>query len=393
MMKKQLVLITIVSAFICLAGCSKAGEHINRAENYKQKEEYSMAAVEYQKAIEKASNRADYYIDYALCLLKMEQYNEAMKQANFVIRNNDVKIVLENNKRATMIKGIGSYKLGLYKDAEMFFLEALDMKELQDLNKTLNEYLADTYVMQAKYNEANEIYDKLLEGNTKEASLYSKKGTVLYYMQDYSGSIDSFDKALAINANDYSIYLSKYLSQKALGLNTEAKESLSHAVKIEPKNDTERFYLAKTYFYLEDYEKAEAEMNACVTAGRNEAYFYLGQVSLVDKDYNTAIYNFEKYLEQQGDASAALYNQLGNSYMKKEDYKSAVTYLSAGIESANDTEYQSICKNLIISYEKLGMFDDAYTYAKAYEEKFGSDNSLKKEIAFIETRIKQEIAE
>ena len=137
---------------------------------------------------------------------------------------------------------------------------------------------------------------------------------------------------------------------------TEANELLSKAAEIEIKTKADKFNLAKIHFYQGLYDQAFPELSESFANGFIDAYFYIGEIYMQKKDYSTAKYYYEKYIEEGGNNSPEVYNQIASCLMKAEDYEQALPYLEKGIKYANNDILRVPLKNEIIVYEKLGDF-------------------------------------
>ena len=103
-MKKMNVLraVILLLTITTLGGCSgkSASDYYKDGKKYFDSGNYKEAANNYEKAIKIKSDKAEYYIDYAMSLIKLGKYEEANKNFNKAILKKDNLIVRQNNKLA-----------------------------------------------------------------------------------------------------------------------------------------------------------------------------------------------------------------------------------------------------------------------------------------------------
>ena len=73
--------------------------------------------------------------------------------------------------------------------------------------------------------------------------------------------------------------------------------------------------------------------------------------------------------------------------MAEGNYDSALENISSGITIASDDEMQSLLFNEIVAYEKKLDFQTALQKAQEYLELYPEDKTVKKELAFLKTRV------
>jgi tetratricopeptide (TPR) repeat protein len=145
--------------------------------------------------------------------------------------------------------------------------------------------------------------------------------------------------------------------------------------------------LAKIHFYQGLYDQAFPELSESFANGFIDAYFYIGEIYTNKKDYSTAKYYYEKYIEEGGINSPEVYNQLASCLIKTEEYDQALAYLEAGIEYAGNDMIRVLLKNEIIVYEMLGDYDKALTKLRNYISAYPDDKNAIRERSFVITRI------
>lgn len=178
------------------------------------------------------------------------------------------------------------------------------------------------------------------EMNPDAGKLYNE-GNSLLKAGNYTGAIDNYDKALAIE-KDYRIYYQKGVAQKKARDLDGATQSFDECIKL--KSDF------------------------------SGAYNALGGVYFQKGDFNAAITNFEKVLTLTDKSNiesivkknlSLAYSKLGNDELSSGNSTKGVEYLKKAIEFNNyDAAYLSLAK----IYSELGEWDNSIA---------ASENALK----------------
>ncbi len=126
----------------------------------------------------------------------------------------------------------------------------------KEYSKTLKECYAqhaDEFIKNEKFEDAEEVFEKLIQFEISEPNIYSNYGFVLQVLQKYDTAQLWIKKAIAIKrdpnylaalANNF-YFQGKYL--KAISLYDEALE-------IDPENSSFRFHKGLVHLLLEDFE-------------------------------------------------------------------------------------------------------------------------------------------
>lgn len=169
-----------------------------------------------------------------------------------------------------------------YAEAEI----VLDTENSNRNDKEYLERLGDVLSYQAKWEEASEIYNQLLECYTNSANFYYKYGGSLAMTAKSSNKLkalallgdikDAFNKSLEIDPNHINAHwalIELYLELPGL-LGGSDERALSYAINLEKISQVDGF-LAKGYVYesTEDYEKAEFFFKQAVEVGGSELCF------------------------------------------------------------------------------------------------------------------------
>lgn len=154
---------------------------------------------------------------------------------------------------------------------------------------------------------------------------------------NYSGAIQSYDQALAIE-KDYRIYYQKGIALKKLNKLDEAKDAF--VASLQQKNDFEAAYnaLGGVYFTMGNYEKA---------------------VENFEKVLNSASNNNVKTAVKKNLAIA--YAKMGGNAATEGNSNKAIEYLQKAVDNNNyDAAYLSLAK----LYSELGDWDKSISSAE-----------------------------
>ena len=370
-----------------LTGCSEAGGYYRSGKKYFANGNYEEAAKYFTSAIGENPNRAEYYIDYGMSLIGLSRYNEAIEVFDRVIMDKKIPIVLGNNKRALRGKGIAYFNMLSYREAIKQFEDALNISVLSDLNLDILYYMGKALMYSGSYKEAAETYTEIIDQFGEEAHILADRAYTYQKTGEFDKGLNDYDKAIALEANNYEYYFRKYYLLRDMGRDTEAKEVLSQAAQIEVNTKADKFNLAKVHFYQELYDQAFPELSESFANGFIDAYFYIGEIYNNKKDYSTAKYYYEKYIEEGGINAPEVYNQIASCLIKMGDYEQALPYLETGIGIADNDSIRVLLKNEIIVYEKLGDFENALVKIESYISAYPNDHDARREKSFVISRL------
>jgi len=387
-MKRLLPVIFLTAVItLLLSGCSKAGGYYKSGKKYFADGNYEEAAKYFSMAIDQNPNRAEYYIDYGMALIGLSRYDEAIKKFDRVIMDKNISIVLNNNKRALRGKGIAYFYMQNYREAINRFEEALRIKVLEDLDKDILYYKGKSLISIGAYKQAAETYTGIISRFGEEAQVLADRAYTYQKTGEYQKGLDDYDRAIALDSRNYDYYIRKYCLLKELGKSSEAEAVLGQAAQIEVKTKADKFNLAKIHFYQGLHDQAFSELSESFANGFLEAYFYIGEIYYGRKDYSTARYYYEKYIEEGGVNVPEVYNQIASCLIKTEQYEQALPYLETGIEYAQDELRRIMLKNEIVVYEKMGDFEKALTKLQSYIASYPNDEAAKREKTFVASRL------
>ncbi len=388
---KKLVLIGVFFIMISLlSGCSSAGGYYRNGKKYFAAGNYEEAVRNFALAIDENPDRAEYYIGYGMSLIGLSRYEEATRQFDKVIMDKKIAIVLGNNKRALRGKGIAYIHLKNFKEAIEQFDEALNIRVSTDLDMDILYYKGKALMNVGDYAEAAEVYTDIIRQFGEEAQVLADRAYAYQKTGEYEKGLDDYDRAIALQKNNYEYYFGKYYLLQKTGRTYESHEVLKQASEIPVNTKADKFNLAKIHFYQGLHDQSFPELSESFAYGFAEAYFYIGEIYNQKKDYSTAKYYYEKYIEEEDIGTPEVYNQIAHCLIKMEEYEQALPYLETGIAFADEDRMRAMLKNEIIVYEYLGDFEKALAKLQSYIAVYPEDEDAKREKSFILSRMPAE---
>jgi len=383
-------IIIVILMVTLLSGCSgkAAGNYYKEGLKYFNNGNYEEAEKNLGKALEMNSERAEYYIDYAMTLIMLDQNEEALKYFDQAILKKDNMIVNKNNKMAFRGKGIAYFRSYHYAEAIEQFDKALAINELSNLNLDILYYKGNSQEKAGLYDKAAETYTVILNENTSDAAIYNSRANVYRRLGDYNNSLADYNKAISLDKVKYDYYFGKYFLMLESGDKKGASTVLDEAANITIQTQEDKYNLAKIHYYMEDYEGAIIELSEAFSNGFTAAYFYLGDIYDKKSDYESAVYNYRMFIEDETNVkSAAVYNQIGVCLIKLGQYKEALSFIQIGLEYNDVFLEQELKQNEMVAYENLGEFKEAYQLMTKYLILYPEDEGAIKEYKFLKTRL------
>lgn len=385
---KHRILPLAVCMLLFTSGCglSSANRNYSKALDAYEKSDYAKAEEFFIKAINDNVDKAEYHIDYGFTLLQIREYEKAREQFNYVILDKDIPMVKENNKKAYRGLGISYLLDGDYKKSIEYFDSALAIQEMDQLDTDIMYYKASAMEKLGDSEEAIDLYTSILKLKPKDANIYGMRANQYRLLGNYELSIADYDKAIELDANNFSYYIGKYVTLKENNKSAEAAAVLEQAATLKINGDSDKFELAKVHFYQGKYDIAMNELSQCIEAGFTQSYYFIGEMNLMDGNYELAVDNFNRYIEEGNGVSGMLYNQMLTCYLQLGNYEQAKVYLDKAKKLSDPSIKTSLLKNEIIYLENIGQFKEALTYMEQYLKICPEDSQAKKDYYFLKTR-------
>ena len=387
-----LVIAALVVTVFSVKNYNSGSRHDNKGMNAYESGDYDTAVNEFKEAISYDGSNADYYIHLGMAYVEQKSYDEALgyfNQAEGCAENDDQKALLNRGR------GIACLYQGDYQTAIKWFGDALNISsQSNDIRIDTLYYKAEAEQKSGDYQEAVQYYGQIIDLKD-DAGTRMLRGMAYMQLQDYASAEKDLYAAIKQSRKSYTVYRTLYSALEAQGKDDEAKQVLNDALQLSGSSSEDYYNRGMIYVDLQDYTNAADMLNKSYDKGYKAALLGLGEVSYTQQDYDTALTYYEKYFDEVDissvDASLAAkaYNQYAAVLLAKGEYEKAAQACESGL-TYNDRESDAALSfNLIVSYEHLEQWEDAYNTAKTYVSKYPEDTKGQKEYQFLESRVTQ----
>ena len=387
-----LVIAALVVTVFSVKNYNSGSRHDNKGMNAYESGDYDTAVNEFKEAISYDGSNADYYIHLGMAYVEQKSYDEALgyfNQAEGCAENDDQKALLNRGR------GIACLYQGDYQTAIKWFGDALNISsQSNDIRIDTLYYKAEAEQKSGDYQAAVQSYGQIIDLKD-DAGTRMLRGMAYMQLQDYASAEKDLYAAIKQSRKSYTVYRTLYSALEAQGKDDEAKKVLNDALQLSGSSSEDYYNRGMIYVDLQDYTNAADMLNKSYDKGYKAALLGLGEVSYTQQDYDTALTYYGKYFDEVDissvDASLAAkaYNQYAAVLLAKGEYEKAAQACESGL-TYNDRESDAALSfNLIVSYEHLEHWEDAYNTAKTYVSKYPEDTKGQKEYQFLESRVTQ----
>ena len=387
-----LVIAALVVTVFSVKNYNSGSRHDNKGMNAYESGDYDTAVNEFKEAISYDGSNADYYIHLGMAYVEQKSYDEALgyfNQAEGCAENDDQKALLNRGR------GIACLYQGDYQTAIKWFGDALNISsQSNDIRIDTLYYKAEVEQKSGDYQAAVQSYGQIIDLKD-DAGTRMLRGMAYMQLQDYASAEKDLYAAIKQSRKSYAVYRTLYSALEAQGKDDEAKQVLNDALQLSGSSSEDYYNRGMIYVDLQDYTNAADMLNKSYDIGYKAALLGLGEVSYTQQDYDTALTYYGKYFDEVDissvDASLAAkaYNQYAAVLLAKGEYEKAAQACESGL-TYNDRESDAALSfNLIVSYEHLEQWEDAYNTAKTYVSKYPEDTKGQKEYQFLESRVTQ----
>ena len=328
-----------------------------------------------QKQTENPNN-----VDKGMMAIEQEYYQEAL--ASFEAA------VSENEDLASAYRGMGMAHMGLgeYQKAVDFFDQALAQtdEKMERMKKDILYYKASSLYCLKDYAGTIAVCEAILK-IAGEGDAYYLIGSSYLELEEKEKATVNFDNAVAIQPEDYDLYLNIYEGYNEKKLSAEGDVYLQKALAIESKGDEDAYQKARIYYYLGNYEKAQEQLAMLTDKKNPEALLLLGKVYLAlgDTAHSRNIYG--QYMAEYGETPSA-YNGIVLADLADEDYDAALANAQKGLALEQEKGKKELSYNQIVAYEGKKDFISAKEKAGQYAARYPADSMGRKENEFLQSR-------
>lgn len=326
------------------------------------------------------------------CAGKNENISQGMQQ----IQELNYQAALENFQAAEaageseklLYRGQGIAYMGLtqYGKAAECFLQALTYSDgwVEEMDYDINLYLAAAYTKDGRLEEAEKIYDAILDMRPTDEDAVFLRGNIRLRRGDYAQAKADFDEAVRLDGENFDRVIQIHEILESSGYKDAGQGYLTDALQTYG-DQMSQYDKGRMYFYMGDYQNAYLALEEAKNKQGAEAYLYLGKAYEATGDYNYASSVYNSYLASHtGDAQ--IYNQLGLCEMQKGQYAKALEAFQKGLETQDKQILQSLQFNEIVAYEYLGEYKKAAVLLETYLQTYPDDETAKREYEFLASR-------
>ena len=317
------------------------------------------------------------FVETGMAAIENGEYQEALTSFDASIAADEDLI------RAYRGAGMAYMGLGEYEQAVQFFDAALGetKEQMKETRKDILYYKAAALYHQQDYDETIRVCREILD-IAQEGDAFCLTGTCYLEKGDEKAAQVNFDAAVAASPEDYDLYLDIYESYKEQKLSATGDAYLQQALRIESTKKEDAYNKAKIYYYLENYEEAQAQLTELVGEKDGDALLLMGKIALALEDPVRSEGLYEQYIAEVGELPEA-YNGIALAEIVQQDYDAALSAIAKGLALDTEQGKQELSFNEIVAYEYKRDFVTARVKAEAYAAKYPTDEAGQKEYEFL----------
>jgi tetratricopeptide (TPR) repeat protein len=229
--------------------------------------------------------------------------------------------------------------------------QVADLRGLIEVVKTLPPLpstedllaLGSAYYYMQQYEEAKNIYDKILSLNPSDPTILHSRGVTYGQLGKYDEALADFNRSLELRPDALGTLINRGNAYTELARYDEAFADLNRSLELDPDNPAAFNNRGNAYFRLERYDEALADFNrslelrpddADTLSNRGKTYARLGR-------YDEALADFNRSLELKPDNPDTIYD-LACVFSLEGKTDDAVAYLEKAI--SKDKKYREDAK-------------------------------------------------
>lgn len=336
---------------------------------------------EVQKSTQESSNlKADAAYYNAMCAIKLNQTNADEKVINFIEENPT------SNKKNKAFFNVGNYYFANKKAAHALkWYQKVNTDLLSKENlKELNFKMGYGLLVSKKLEPARDRFLPLINDAKYGNDSRYYYGFIAYKLEDY-GLAESTLKEIADNES-YKAEISYYLldisfkSGKFERCITVGKELLENANRKDISEISK--IVGESYFNLKKYEESIPYLKAYKgkrLKWNNTDYYQLGYAHYKQNDFEAAINNFNKIINEKNEVSQNAYYHLAECYLNIDKKNEALNAFKTASEMAFNPKIQedASLNYAKLSYEEGNPFENVSDVLQNYLKKYPNSKSYK----------------
>lgn len=382
-----LLSIAIFSAALTACGGKSASDYNKEGMKYYESHDYDQAEEYLAKALESDADNVEYKQNYAMILIQQGKPDEAIEEFSSTLSDKNSSSAKKSNKYSYRGIGMSYIQKQEFEKAIEYFDKALEIDVENAWNTDINYYKANAMLLSGDSDGALELYTKLINENSENYLVYQSRANIYRSKGEYASALADYNSALLYCDGGFELYIGMAACYLETGHQTEAEEALFLASLLDIKTDEDKYYLGVIHYYEQEYDSAKAEMEYALANGFSEAYFYLGEICLIQQDYEEALVYFENYTENIITVAPTVCNDMAVCYMRTGDYESAGQWIETGLNFASSSVIKELKRNEIAYLEGKGELAIAFSKLEAYIAEYPDDEAALIEYEFLKDRV------
>lgn len=321
--------------------------------------------------------------------------DKQIKQGNQAIESGNYEEALEifeklkdsDEDKKEIYRGLGIAYIGMedYENGIKALKKSLKQSEgtVGDWEYDTSFYLATAFEKNGQRKEAIEVYTNIL-AMKKDREAYYQRGILYLKNGKTEKAGKDFDKAIEIDKKDLSLYLKIY-EQWELSECEGGEKYLQLVLEAKATEGEDLYYRGLAYEKLGEKNAAMDTLRQAIEKGYSKANLALGRLYDEPESKDAALACYEAYLEANANLIEA-YLELANYQISCEDYKGALVTVQDGLSLEKTDGKEVLLKCEITCYEYLQDYETAKNKATAYLEAYPYDKDVQKELEFLQTR-------
>jgi len=258
----------------------------------------NLSPDEYYKIQSAFSELAQYVIKFITP--SYPKVKEIERKLNFLVEEYKIKL----NPEYYLELGKVYYNISKYQDALEIFCKVLN----ETSPNTDRLYIKGiTFYYLNRYNEALEVFNQALINNSDDADVWYIKGIILFYLHRHQEAIEALNKATILSPYNADVWHSKGSNLVLLNRCQEALKAFDQAIKLNPDNADFWNIKGLTNLVLGNHEEALSSYKKELNINPNNAESW----------YNRALIYTDKDNKELGLKELSIAIELDNSYKQK----------------------------------------------------------------------------
>ncbi len=282
-------------------------------------------------------------------------------------------------------RGILSLAQGEYEEAMEYFDAAIAYagKKQKLFVEDVQLYRAETCLSRGDEEGAEEICLELLEG-TMSGKAELLLGKIALDRGEFEEASEHFTAA-AEAEQSFDTYLTIYDLYVNVSMEAYGAAYLEQALLLSPADAADYCSQGQVYYNLGDTEQAKSSFARAIDLGNADAVPMLGNLYLENGEIQAARTMYQTYLDEAGRPAIA-YNGLALCDLADQDYDAALSNISKGLEEEDADVRESLLLNEIAAYEYKLDFQTAKTKMAAFLEEYPENEKAVRENIFLQSR-------